>query len=36
MAVVAESNDGSVRTLWSLEELLPHAFGPSDLDRPAP
>ena len=33
MAVVAESNDGSVRTSWSLEELLPDAFGPSDLDR---
>ena len=35
MAVVAESNDGSVRTSWSLEELLPDAFGPSDLDRQA-
>jgi cytidine deaminase len=33
MAVVAESSDGSVRTHWSLEELLPDAFGPSDLDR---
>ena len=35
MAVVAESGDGSARTFWSLEELLPDAFGPSDLDRPA-
>jgi cytidine deaminase len=33
MAVIAESADGSVRTFWSLEELLPDAFGPSDLDR---
>jgi len=36
MAVVAESNDGSARTRWSLEELLPDAFGPSDLDRQGP
>ena len=35
MAVVAESSDGSVRMFWSLEELLPDAFGPSDLDRQA-
>ena len=35
MAVVAESSDGSVRMFWSLEELLPDAFGPSDLDRSA-
>jgi cytidine deaminase len=34
MAVVAESADGSARTYWSLDELLPDAFGPSDLDRP--
>jgi cytidine deaminase len=33
MAVVAESADGSVRTHWSLAELLPDAFGPHDLDR---
>jgi hypothetical protein len=33
MAVIAESADGSVRTFWSLDELLPHAFGPDDLDR---
>jgi len=34
MAVVAESADGSTRTYWSLDELLPDAFGPTDLDRP--
>ncbi|MGZ8597738.1 MAG: cytidine deaminase [Actinomycetota bacterium] len=34
MAVVADSADGSSRTYWSLDELLPDAFGPSDLDRP--
>jgi len=33
MAVVAESVDGSSRAYWSLDELLPDAFGPSDLDR---
>lgn len=33
MAVIAESAGGSVRTMWSLDELLPDAFGPSDLDR---
>ena len=32
MAVISESGDGSVRTFWSLDELLPDAFGPSDLD----
>ena len=32
MAVISESADGSVRTFWSLDELLPDAFGPSDLD----
>ena len=31
MAVIAESSDGSTRVFWSLEELLPDAFGPSDL-----
>lgn len=33
MAVVAESADGSERATWSLDQLLPHAFGPTDLDR---
>ena len=33
MAVVAESRDASARTSWSLDELLPDAFGPADLDR---
>ncbi|MDH5314126.1 MAG: cytidine deaminase [Actinomycetota bacterium] len=33
MEVIAESAGGSVRTIWSLDELLPDAFGPSDLDR---
>jgi cytidine deaminase len=33
MAVIAESADGAVRSSWSLDELLPDAFGPSDLDR---
>ena len=33
MAVIAESADGSVRLSWSLEQLLPDAFGPHDLDR---
>lgn len=33
MAVIAESADGSVRSYWSLGELLPDAFGPGDLDR---
>jgi len=33
LAVVAESADGSARTLWSLDELLPDAFGPIDLGR---
>jgi hypothetical protein len=32
MAVIAASADGSVRTYWSLAELLPDAFGPRDLD----
>ena len=36
MAVVAESADAAARRLWSLEDLLPDAFGPRDLDRPAP
>lgn len=33
MAVIAESAAGSVRTYWSLDELLPDAFGPGDLGR---
>lgn len=33
MAVIAESADGSVRRSWALEQLLPDAFGPHDLDR---
>ena len=33
MAVIAEAAVGSSRTTWSLDELLPDAFGPSDLDR---
>jgi cytidine deaminase len=33
LAVIAESADGSVRRSWSLEQLLPDAFGPHDLDR---
>ncbi len=33
MAVIAESADCSIRTVWSLDELLPDAFGPGDLDR---
>ena len=33
MAVIAESADGSERTCWSIDELLPDAFGPDDLDR---
>ena len=33
MAVIAESADGSIRAVWSLDELLPDAFGPDDLDR---
>ena len=31
IAVVAESADGSQRTYWSIDELLPHAFGPDDF-----
>lgn len=33
MAVIAETPDGSMRTYWSLDELLPDAFGPDSLDR---
>jgi cytidine deaminase len=33
LAVIAESADGSQRRVWSLDELLPHAFGPGHLDR---
>jgi cytidine deaminase len=33
LAVIAESADGSVRRSWSLDELLPDAFGPDHLDR---
>jgi cytidine deaminase len=36
MAVVAESGDASARKSWSLDELLPDAFGPADLDRLRP
>ena len=32
LAVIAESADGSVRKHWSLDDLLPDAFGPADLD----
>jgi cytidine deaminase len=31
LAVIAESADGSIRTFWSLEQLLPDAFGPDDI-----
>ena len=31
--VVSESADGSVRVLWTVDELLPDAFGPHDLHR---
>ena len=31
IAVIAESADGSKRTFWSIDELLPHAFGPDDF-----
>jgi cytidine deaminase len=31
MAVLAESSDGSERKYWALADLLPDAFGPSDL-----
>jgi cytidine deaminase len=30
--VIAETTGGT-RVLWALEDLLPAAFGPSDLDR---
>jgi cytidine deaminase len=33
MPVVSESADGSVRVLWTVDQLLPDAFGPHDLDR---
>jgi cytidine deaminase len=32
LAVIAEAADGSVRKRWSLDDLLPDAFGPADLD----
>ena len=31
--VVSESADGSVRAVWTVDELLPDAFGPHDLQR---
>ncbi len=31
--VVSESADGSVRVMWTVDELLPDAFGPHDLHR---
>jgi cytidine deaminase len=31
--VVSESADGSVRAVWTVDELLPDAFGPHDLHR---
>ena len=31
IGVIAESADGSQRTYWSIDELLPHAFGPDDF-----
>ena len=34
LAVIAENADGSTRIYWSLDELLPDAFGPADLDAP--
>jgi cytidine deaminase len=33
LAVIAESADGMVRKTWSLDQLLPDAFGPGHLDR---
>jgi cytidine deaminase len=33
LTVVAESADGATRVMWALEDLLPSAFGPGDLDR---
>jgi cytidine deaminase len=33
MTVISESGDGTRREMWSLEDLLPSAFGPGDLDR---
>jgi cytidine deaminase len=33
LAVIAESADGSQRRFWSLDGLLPDAFGPGHLDR---
>jgi len=32
LAVIGESADGSKRRSWSLDELLPDAFGPGHLD----
>jgi cytidine deaminase len=31
--VVSESADGRVRAVWTVNELLPDAFGPHDLHR---
>jgi hypothetical protein len=33
MAVIAESASGAERRYWTLADLLPHAFGPRDLDE---
>jgi len=33
MAVIAESASGAERRYWALADLLPHAFGPRDLDE---
>jgi len=32
-ALVVAETTGGVRARWALEDLLPHAFGPEDLDR---
>jgi cytidine deaminase len=33
MPVVSESADGAIRVTWTVNELLPDAFGPHDLHR---
>jgi cytidine deaminase len=32
-ALVVAETTGGIRAMWALEDLLPHAFGPEDLDR---